>query len=167
MAPKRPGIKQSNVTKLLRKGALAPTDHGQEEEVVREARHAWHASFDTLSLSSVPSTQSVQHKASSSILSAASVKQPGPQVSAAEVLQWATQFQHTCLAFCSGSKLSQYVEDIFGPGVIKRFCLLLICLSDGKVVTIPDSIEQVVGVEIGSAGGTVNWHRLLGGRWPQ
>lgn len=145
MSPKRPGIKQSNVTKLLRKGALAPTDHGEEQDEAPGPQHGWHASFDTqLSLSSVPSVQSVHHKASASTLSTASLKQAGPQLSIAEVVQWAAQFHHTCLAFCSGSKLLQYAEDVFGPGLIQHVCLPLACHSSERVLRTPDTALSTV-----------------------
>jgi hypothetical protein len=156
MSPKRPGIKHSQVTKLLRNvGEQAEAEQRQEkEELAVHHQHEWHRSFDTLTshadLSTALSTEpSVQQKAPTTISSTGSLKQPVPQASAVEILSWIAQFQAADPVFCSGTKLWQYEGDIFGPGVsfyvsyclimlecdLKGSCLLVLysCVGRGKI----------------------------------
>jgi hypothetical protein len=131
----RPGIKQSKLTKLLRKRPQSqgePT--GWEQDGSHERKHGWHGSFDTqLSLSTMPS---LPCKVSSGNTSGVSCKPPGGQPSAVDVLQWVAQFHHTSAAFCSGTKLVEYLEDILGAGVTD----VTIKLSDPALW---DSVQSV------------------------
>jgi hypothetical protein len=128
MSSKRPGIKHSKVTKLLRQvGELVETEQGQEQEqLATHHLHGWHHSFATLtSPLTSPSTElSIQDNVSPSISPTILLKQSVPQLTAVEILSWIVQFQSSDAVFCSGTKLWQYEKNIFGPGVSCRFIML-------------------------------------------
>lgn len=147
MGPKRPGIKQSSVTKLLRKGPLAQTDRtGEEQDALHESQHGWHQSFDAQSCLS--SWTSLAHQDTCESLSSCSIKQLEPQVSPAALLQWLGQFQDSDVAFCSGTQLLQHTEDIFGPGAsIRMLAPALSGSGYGKMRQCPshDTADEMAG----------------------